>query len=208
MITRGRINYIDTGGDAVTVACFYGLSTDSKPTEEVPNGAAFVEMDTSRMYLFDAENTEWILWHPWNPDDEPTQATLVYNASPVGNTLGGLSDVTLLNLQSGQTLKYDEIAAEWVNGWPGTTEIVSGTTPTIAGVADHRYICGEVSSISITPPSDGIIDVIFTSGSSVAVLTLPNTVKVPDWFVVQTNHIYEINILNGEFAAVMSWTLS
>lgn len=36
-----------------------GLSTDTKPTEGVPNGATFIEMDTSKGYLFDAENSEW-----------------------------------------------------------------------------------------------------------------------------------------------------
>lgn len=41
---------------------YYGLSTDSKPTEGVANGSAFVEMDTSKLYFFDLENVTWILW--------------------------------------------------------------------------------------------------------------------------------------------------
>ena len=82
---------------------------------------------------------------------------------------------------------------------------VSGTTPSITGVANTRYICGEVSTISITPPASGIIDVVFTSGSQAAVLTLPGTVKMPEWFEVETNTIYEINIADGIYGSVMAW---
>ena len=35
-----------------------GLSTDTKPT--APNGSTFIEMDTGKGFLFDAENG---LWH-------------------------------------------------------------------------------------------------------------------------------------------------
>jgi hypothetical protein len=89
-----------------------------------------------------------------------------------------------------------------------TVETVSGTNPVITGVANTRYICGEVSTISITPPASGIIDVIFTSGSSVAVLTVPNTVKWPSGFdptSLEANTTYELNILDGVYGAVMTW---
>lgn len=38
------------------------LSTDPKPTVGVPNGSIIEEMDTSKIYFFDAENVEWIEW--------------------------------------------------------------------------------------------------------------------------------------------------
>lgn len=82
---------------------------------------------------------------------------------------------------------------------------VSGTDVSITGVDNTVYLCGEVSTISITPPQTGIIDVIFTSGTSAAVLTLPNTVKMPSGFQVEASKTYEINILNGIYGAVMSW---
>jgi len=85
------------------------------------------------------------------------------------------------------------------------TETVSGTTPTITGVANHRYICGECSTLSITPPSSGVIDVIFESGSTATVLTLPNTVKMPEWFEVEADKTYEINIMDGVYGSVMAW---
>ena len=85
---------------------------------------------------------------------------------------------------------------------------VSGTTPSITGVANTRYICGEVSTISITPPNSGIIDVIFTSGATAATLTLPNTVMMPEWFEVEANTVYEINIADGVYGSVMSWPVT
>lgn len=39
----------------------YGLSTDTKPSN-VPNGSIFVEMDTSKLYTFDADGKQWNEW--------------------------------------------------------------------------------------------------------------------------------------------------
>ena len=85
---------------------------------------------------------------------------------------------------------------------------VSGATPSITGVANTRYVCGEVSTISITPPDTGIIDVIFKSGTTAAVLTVPNTVLWPEWFdpsSLSTSTTYEINILDGVYGVVATW---
>ena len=89
------------------------------------------------------------------------------------------------------------------------TETVSGSTPSITGVKNTQYVCGTVSTLSITPPDSGCIDVIFTSGSTATVLTVPNTVKFPSWFdptSLEASTTYEINILNGTLGAVMKWT--
>lgn len=87
-------------------------------------------------------------------------------------------------------------------------ENISDTDVVITGEPNTRYVCGEVSTISITPPSEGSIDVIFTSGSTVAILTLPNSVKMPDWFdatALETNTVYEIIITDGVYGSVMTW---
>lgn len=39
---------------------FVGLSTDTKPVDNVRNGSTFVEMDTQKFYVFDEENALWI----------------------------------------------------------------------------------------------------------------------------------------------------
>ena len=83
---------------------------------------------------------------------------------------------------------------------------VSGSNPVIVGVPNTCYLCGEVSTISISPPLNGPIEVFFTSGSSVAVLTLPSDVVMPEWWGgPEENRTYDIVITNGEYGSVMSW---
>ena len=41
---------------------YFGLRTDDKPSGTALNGRAFVEMDTSKLYFYDAENGTWIEW--------------------------------------------------------------------------------------------------------------------------------------------------
>ena len=36
-----------------------GLSTDTKPTNDIPNGSSFLEMDTGNVYMWDEENEQW-----------------------------------------------------------------------------------------------------------------------------------------------------
>lgn len=83
---------------------------------------------------------------------------------------------------------------------------VSGSNPTITAEYNKRYVCGEVSTLTITPASQGCTDVVFTSGTTPTVLSLPNTVKMPSWFSVEASKTYEINILDGVYGAVMAWT--
>lgn len=52
-----------TGNVACVQTTYCGLSTDTpKPTEGVANGSAFIEMDTSKLYFFDAANATWREW--------------------------------------------------------------------------------------------------------------------------------------------------
>lgn len=44
-------------------ATFFGLSTDVKPTgAAVANGSAFIELDTSKIYFYNADGAEWQEW--------------------------------------------------------------------------------------------------------------------------------------------------
>lgn len=41
----------------------FGLSTDTKPTGTgVINGSAFIEMDTSKIYFYNATGEQWVEW--------------------------------------------------------------------------------------------------------------------------------------------------
>ena len=84
---------------------------------------------------------------------------------------------------------------------------VSGTTPTIICEDNHRYICGEVLSLNITPPANGVCEIIFESGSTATLLTAPNTIKWPEWFnpnSLETSATYQFKISNG-LANVAIW---
>ncbi len=39
---------------------YYGKSSDTKPTADVPNASFFYEMDTGDIYMFDEDSHLWI----------------------------------------------------------------------------------------------------------------------------------------------------
>ena len=103
--------------------------------------------------------------------------------------------------------QYTEEAKSAISDMLNGAVTVSGTTPTITALSGVRYVCGEVATLDITPCASGICDVMFTSGSTATVLTLPNTVKFPDGaFVPEANTTYEINIMDGIYGVYTSWT--
>ena len=87
-------------------------------------------------------------------------------------------------------------------------ETVSGTSPSIYAEENTIYLCGEIYSLTLVPPQSGMIDVRFTSGSSATVLNVTGGVLWPDSFdpySLSPNTVYEINIMDGIYGAVMSW---
>ncbi len=50
---------IEEDGDFKTSMELRGLSTDTKPTDNIDNGSIFIEIDTGKIYMFDLENEEW-----------------------------------------------------------------------------------------------------------------------------------------------------
>lgn len=115
------------------------------------------------------------------------------------------------------TLKYKNSqgtyqTASCLKGDGGSMNIapIGGTTPSIIAEANTRYVCGEVSTISITPCAQGICNIQFSSGSTAAVLTIPNTVLFPEWFdptTLEVDKVYEISIVDGVYAAVGIWAV-
>lgn len=110
---------------------------------------------------------------------------------------------------------YTEEAQSKIHEMLDAPVTVSGTTPTITGKAGIRYICGEVSTLSITAPESDCIDVVFTSGSTPTVLTVTSAktgVTAIKWMngfdptALDANTTYELNILDGELGVSGSWT--
>lgn len=91
-----------------------------------------------------------------------------------------------------------------------TDVTVTGTIVTITAEANKRYLCGTVSTIDVTPCAVGAFDLIFTSGTTAAVLTIPNTVKWQDSSfdptALDTSTTYEISVADGTLGLVASWT--
>lgn len=103
---------------------------------------------------------------------------------------------------------YTEDAKAAIDNMLNGSVAVSGTAPTIVAKSGIRYVCGEVTTLDFTPSASGICDVRFESGSTPTALTVPNTVKFPAWFdptSLTPNTVYEINIEDGVYGAVMTW---
>ena len=95
-----------------------------------------------------------------------------------------------------------------ISGGAEAIETITSTTPSITAAPNVRYMCGTLSTLSITPCELGTCDVIFTSGTTATVLTVPNTVKWPAWFdptSLNTSTIYEIIITDEIYGMVMRW---
>lgn len=89
---------------------------------------------------------------------------------------------------------------------------VTGATPSIAAQMDTQYLCGEVSTLDITLPESGMVDVVFESGATPTVLTVTppagQTVRWANDFdatALEANTTYEVNFMNGLGVAV-GWT--
>lgn len=53
------ITYTDSYNSGTHSYDMYGLSTDEKPID-VGNASTFYEMDTKKLYMFDAQNKVWL----------------------------------------------------------------------------------------------------------------------------------------------------
>ena len=52
-----------THDNASAQKTYFGLSGDTKPTgADVANGSVFLEMNTGKIYFYDAANAQWLEW--------------------------------------------------------------------------------------------------------------------------------------------------
>lgn len=120
---------------------------------------------------------------------------------------GGSSDAVLYTPQS---LTDSQKAQARVNIGAASEvrESVSGTSVNLDPEIGYRYVCGELTALTVTSsPGTGGWSVRFTSGSTATVLTMPNTVVMPDGFEVEASTVYEINVLDN-YALVASWPVA
>ena len=167
-----------------------GLSTETKPTEGIATGSVFYEVNTGDEYMYNEASGTWV--------KQPSS----------GGGSGSITDVQI----DGTTIVSDGVANIESDDLDFVTT-VSGTTPSITGVSGMRYICGECSTLTITTPSSGIVDVIFESGSTPTVLTVtPPTGMTMMWAndfdptSLEADTVYEISILDGIYGVVGTWS--
>ena len=88
-----------------------------------------------------------------------------------------------------------------------TETTVSGSTPSITAADNTIYICGEVSSVTVTAAANIEFTVIFTSGATPATLTMDQNIVMPVGFTIEANTRYEINVSDG-YALAAGWAVS
>ena len=59
MITNANPAVVLPGVLNQMTAELYGLSTDTKPVYNVPNGSVFLEIDTGKVFIFNGANNQW-----------------------------------------------------------------------------------------------------------------------------------------------------
>ena len=101
----------------------------------------------------------------------------------------------------------EETVSKWINEENDRVVImpVEGMNPKINATANTVYLCGELLSLEFNPCADGICDIVFSSGTTPTLLTLPDSVRMPNGFTVLGNRTYEINIMNGIYGVATSW---
>lgn len=85
---------------------------------------------------------------------------------------------------------------------------LSGAEITLHPENGAVYACGELSALTLTDfPAVGSFVVTFTSGAEPTVLTVPQTLAMPEDFDLEANTRYEINVRDG-YALCAGWAVS
>ena len=107
---------------------------------------------------------------------------------------------------------YTEDAKSAISTMLNGAVSVSGSTPSITAKAGIRYVCSEVSTLDITLPASGIVDVVFESGSTPTVMTItPPTGVTLKWAngfdptALEADTTYEIRVRDGHLASAYEW---
>ena len=131
-------------------------------------------------------------------DYRPITSAKEHAAAFYGFAKAAGSDEKNSTLPVGQ---YTESAKSAISQMLNSPVSVTGTTPTITALSGIQYVCGEVSTLDITLPESGIVDVVFQSGSTPTVLTItPPTGMTVEWAngfdstALESDTLYELNI--------------
>jgi hypothetical protein len=172
----------------------YGIKVEDGILKTVP--ASDDDIKKSNYY-------QTCLWHPIVPSTQH-RSTFYGLARAAGADMASLTGDTVGTYPAAQKSAISTMLT--------APETVTGTTPAITALPGVRYICGECSTLDITTPASGIVDIVFESGSTPTVLTVtPPTGMTMKWAggfdptALEANTTYEINVMDGVYAVVGSW---
>lgn len=219
-----RVGFYDGNGGPLDGAQLWGQTADGgQKTRSIPAGAASFRIAVPNA---DVESALTVAYTPLSGhltyQQEAKPVVLDWAVGEALTTrvaakayvpgdyvlLGGLLYKVTAPIASGATITAASIALTAIaDELSDPTAInISGTTATITARAGVRYLCGTMTELSFTPSASGLCEVVFTSGTTPTVLTLPQTVVMPDWWTgVEASRTYDIMIADGVRGAVMSW---
>ena len=106
---------------------------------------------------------------------------------------------------------YEMVVEDITSTLSNTATIrLGGAAITLTASSNVRYVYGSLSSLNLTPCADGSCEVVFASGSTATSLTVPNTIKWPEWFdptSLEKNRVYDIIITDATYGVVTSWAI-
>lgn len=140
-----------------------------------------------------------------NPEHLNVLETAITAAREANNS----AQATLEQLQALAAELEEKVNELKTNSWI-VESYFPGETISIVAQPNVRYICDTVETMSITPCNGGRSEFIFTSGEVATQLTVYGQVKWPvnfDPANLESNHIYNIIITNGNLGTVLSWQL-
>lgn len=143
-----------------------------------------------------------------------TYDTTLINSVTVDVSGGGITPTGTYTITSSGTYDITNYAYVEVDidMWTEQTISTAGAVSQTLSPFVIYHFTGAVTSLTITlgVPESGQLahyHFDFLSGSTAATLSLPQSVDMPDNFVVESNNRYEIDILNN-YGTVMSWATS
>ena len=139
--------------------------------------------------------------HGWVGDADDTSVTFY-----AIDTSGGPAILYQSILTSGGLT----VTSKLIESVAPTVQTVSGAAPSIDALNNTIYECGVCTSLTINAASNSIeFTVIFTSGSSPTLLTMPVAVSnhLPSGWTVEANTRYEIRI-RKTYPVIESWPVS
>jgi len=211
------VEMLTSAGEAVRMISG-GLSTTGG---DLNSGARartqYFRVQPGNRYLFSLNDAEFVVISAWEYTGTSV-GSVIGRVSPSGYTTsrfaftasGNFVRIAFAHADTTVAITDDDkaaiLAALSLRSVDGGQIPINSATPVIVAQQGAAYICGTVTELTFTPSSSGLCEVVFASGSTATVLTLPETVRMPDWWTgVEANRTYDLMILNGTLAGVMSW---